>query len=126
MNIRFAILKNSGKIDLRKAEMRSVEMADHDEIQVISKFFKVISDSTRLSILYLLKEKERNVSDIVEIMGMEQSAISHQLRILKDSRLVRSHREGKSMIYQLDDDHIFDILNYVRIHINERDHEEQI
>ena len=106
--------------------MRSVEMADRDEIQVISKFFKVISDSTRLSILYLLKEKERNVSDIVEIMGMEQSAISHQLRILKDSRLVRSHREGKSMIYQLDDEHIFDILNYVRIHINERDHEEEI
>ena len=98
-------------------------MAEQDEIQAISKFFKVISDSTRLSILYLLKEKERNVSDIVEILGMEQSAISHQLRTLKDSRLVRSRREGKSMIYQLDDEHIFDILNQVRIHINERAYE---
>lgn len=98
-------------------------MTKQDEIQAISKFFKVISDSTRLSILYLLKEKERNVSDIVSILEMEQSAISHQLRILKDSRLVRSHREGKSMIYQLDDEHIFDILNQVRIHINERNHE---
>jgi DNA-binding transcriptional ArsR family regulator len=98
-------------------------MANNSEIQAISKFFKIISDSTRLSILYLLKENKRNVSEIVEVLDMEQSAISHQLRILKDSRLVRSHREGKSMIYQLDDDHIFDILNQVRIHINEREHE---
>lgn len=98
-------------------------MAQQDEIQAISKFFKVISDSTRLSILYLLKEKERNVSEIVEKMNMEQSAISHQLRILKDSRLVRSKREGKSRIYTLDDDHIFDILDQVLIHINEREHE---
>lgn len=98
-------------------------MTKNPEIQAISKFFKVISDSTRLSILYLLKEDKRNVSDIVEALDMEQSAISHQLRILKDSRLVRAHREGKSMIYQLDDDHIFDILNQVRIHINEREHE---
>ncbi len=100
-------------------------MAQQDEILVISQFFKIISDSTRLSILYLLKEKERNVSEIVREMNMEQSAISHQLRILKDSRLVRSHREGKSMIYNLDDDHIFDILNQVRIHINEREHEHE-
>lgn len=100
-------------------------MAQQDEIQAISKFFKIISDSTRLSILYLLKEKERNVTEIVEKMHMEQSAISHQLRILKDSRLVRSHRVGKSMIYALDDEHIFDILNQVLIHINEREHEEE-
>lgn len=100
-------------------------MAQQDEINEISRFFKIISDGTRLSILYLLKEKERNVSDIVREMNMEQSAISHQLRILKDSRLVRSHREGKSMIYQLDDEHIFDILNQVRIHINERDHQHE-
>lgn len=52
---------------------------------------------------------------------MEQSAISHQLRILKDSRLVQSTRAGKSMIYQLDDEHIFDILEQVKTHINERE-----
>lgn len=95
-------------------------MAEKQEIVEISQFFKVISDSTRLTILYLLKEKKRNVSEIVEITGIEQSAISHQLRILKDSRLVRSTRSGKSMIYQLDDDHIFDILDQVKTHINER------
>lgn len=99
-------------------------MAERGEILAISKFFKVISDSTRLSILYLLKEKKRNVSEIVELTGIEQSAISHQLRILKDSRLVRSTRKGKSMIYQLDDEHIFDILKQVKTHINERDLQE--
>lgn len=100
-------------------------MSQQDDILAISRFFKIISDGTRLSILYLLEEKERNVSEIVRELSMEQSAISHQLRILKDSRLVRSHREGKSMIYNLDDEHIFDILNQVRIHINERDHQHE-
>lgn len=100
-------------------------MAERDEIQVISKFFKVISDSTRLSILYILKEEKRNVSEIIELTGMEQSAISHQLRILKDSRLVRSTRAGKSMIYQLDDEHIFDILEQVKTHINERNEHDE-
>lgn len=95
-------------------------MAREDDIQEISRFFKVTSDKTRLSILYLLKEKECNVSEIIAALGMEQSAISHQLRILKDSRLVRSRREGKSMIYQLDDEHIFDILDQVLAHIRER------
>ena len=95
-------------------------MANKEDIIAISKFFKVISDQTRLSILYLLKGKSCSVSEIVEALAMEQSAISHQLRILKDSRLVRSKREGKSMIYQLDDEHIFDILDQVHIHINER------
>lgn len=96
-------------------------MAAQEEIQAISKFFKIISDSTRLSILYLLKEEKRSVSEITNLTGMEQSAISHQLRILKDSRLVRSTRMGKSMIYQLDDEHIFDILQQVKTHINERE-----
>lgn len=97
-------------------------MARHDDILEISQFFKVMSDKTRLSILYLLKEKEQNVTEIVEAINMEQSAVSHQLRILKDSRLVRSRREGKSMIYQLDDEHIFDILDQVLEHIREREH----
>lgn len=100
-------------------------MAERDEIQAISTFFKVISDSTRLSILYILKENKRNVSEIIELTGIEQSAISHQLRILKDARLVRSTRAGKTMIYQLDDDHIFDILKQVRDHINERNNHNQ-
>ena len=96
-------------------------MAAQEEIQAITKFFKIIIDSTRLSILSLLKEEKRSVSEITNLTGMEQSAISHQLRILKDSRLVRSTRMGKSMIYQLDDEHIFDILQQVKTHINERE-----
>lgn len=98
-------------------------MAEQDDIQKISQFFKVISAQSRLNILYLLKEKERNVSEIVELTGLEQSAVSHQLRILKDARLVRSRREGKSVIYHLDDDHVFDILSQVEIHIKEEKYE---
>jgi len=107
-------------------KIRTDNMPKQDEIRAISDFFKIISDSTRLSILYLLKNKQCNVSEIVEKMEMEQSAISHQLRILKDSRLVRSHRKGKTMIYQLDDEHIFDVLKQVRTHINERENQETI
>lgn len=97
-------------------------MVNYGEIQAISQFFKVMSDSTRLTILYLLKEKERTVSEIIELTGGEQSAISHQLRILKKARLVRSHREGKFVIYALDDEHVFDVLKQVRTHINEQYH----
>lgn len=94
-------------------------MLSQEEIKEISQFFKVISAQSRLNILYLLKKQPLNVSEIVEQTGLEQSAISHQLRILKDARLVRSHREGKLVIYQLDDEHVFDILEQVKTHINE-------
>ncbi|MBG9983117.1 winged helix-turn-helix transcriptional regulator [Aerococcaceae bacterium DSM 111020] len=92
---------------------------DLDAIHTISKLFKVISDPTRLSILFLLKEKELSVGNIVDALGKEQSAISHHLKTLKDFRLVRSKREGKSMIYTLDDLHVFSILEQVLTHVNE-------
>lgn len=95
-------------------------MINYGEIQAISQFLKVMSDATRLTILYLLKEKERTVSEIIEFTGGEQSAISHQLSILKKARLVRSHREGRYVIYTLDDEHVFDVLQQVRTHINEQ------
>ena len=90
-----------------------------EKIQSISKLFKVISDPTRLSILFLLQKKELSVGNIVLALDMEQSAISHQLKILKDSHLVKARREGKSMIYSLDDLHVFSILEQVLTHINE-------
>ena len=92
-----------------------------EKIQSISKLFKVISDPTRLSILFLLQKKELSVGNIVLALDMEQSAISHQLKILKDSRLVKARREGKSMVYSLDDLHVFSILEQVLTHINEQE-----
>ena len=86
-----------------------------EKIQSISKVFKVISDPTRLSILFLLQKEELSVGNIVLALDMEQSAISHQLKILKDSRLVKARREGKSMVYSLDDLHVFSILEQLII-----------
>lgn len=90
-------------------------------IQEISELFKVISDPTRLSILFLLHEKEHYVGAIAESLNMEQSAISHQLKILKNARLVKSKRKGKKMIYSLDDLHVFSILDQVFTHIKEEE-----
>src|SRR5699024_12653002 len=90
-----------------------------EKIQSMSKLFKVISDPKRLSTLFLLQKKELSVRNIVLALDMEQSATSHQLKILKDSRLVKARREGRSMVYSLDDLHVFSILEQVLTHINE-------
>lgn len=92
---------------------------DDNYIQEISQFFKIISDPTRLSILFLLQENERSVGEIALALKMEQSAISHQLKTLRTARLVKSVRSGKQMIYSLDDMHVFSILDQALIHIKE-------
>src|SRR5699024_4724521 len=92
-----------------------------EKIQSISKVFKVISDTTRLSILFLIPKEELSVGSIVLSLDKEQSAISHQLKILKYSRSVKARREGKGMVYSLDDLHVFSILEQVLTHINEQE-----
>jgi DNA-binding transcriptional ArsR family regulator len=76
----------------------------------ISEIFKALSDPTRLRILYCLSRGERSVGEIVDEVAMTQSAVSHQLRLLKDKRLVRVRREGKFAYYTLDDDHVANLL----------------
>ena len=98
---------------------------DKEMIQPISQFFKVISDKTRLSILFLLQEQEMNVGDIADALDMHQSAISHQLKTLKQNRLVKPRRNGKTVFYSLDDDHVFKILEQVRTHTKETLPDEQ-
>lgn len=93
----------------------------NESIQEVSKIFKIISDPTRLSILFLLQKEELSVGNIAQSLSMEQSAISHQLKTLKSSRLVKSKRVGKKMIYNLDDLHIFSILEQVLTHIKEQE-----
>ncbi|GGI64450.1 MULTISPECIES: ArsR/SmtB family transcription factor [Enterococcus] len=87
------------------------------EMEQISRIFKLLSDKTRLKILLALEKGERNVTSIAEIVNMEQSAVSHQLKLLRENRMVRSRREGKTIYYQLDDDHVFDILEQTLEHI---------
>ncbi len=89
------------------------------EIQKISEFFKVYGDPTRLRILQCLIERPRTVHEIVECVHVSQSAVSHQLSILRKSNIVRSERHGKFITYDLDDEHIADILTAGIEHIRE-------
>ena len=87
----------------------------------VAELFKNFSDSTRIRILYLLIEEEKSVSEIAELLNMNQSAISHQLRFLKNSKLVRNRREGKTIFYSLADDHVYNIISQGIEHVEEDD-----
>lgn len=85
-------------------------MLSHDEFYKLSENFKVISDQTRIKIVYALSKRELCVCDLSNILKMKQSAISHQLRILKDARIVKFRKEGKVVYYSLIDKHILKLL----------------
>lgn len=90
-----------------------------DNLIDLGELFKVFGDSTRIKILFNLQESEKSVGQLAEELGMTDSAISHQLKILKDSKLVRGRREGKQIYYALDDDHVLSILKQGMEHILE-------
>lgn len=94
-------------------------MPDEDELYDLAELFKVFGDSTRIRILFVLFEAEVCVCDLAEILHMTQSAISHQLKILKQSKLVSARRDGKSVFYSLADDHVRSIIAQGREHIEE-------
>ena len=94
-------------------------MPDEQQLLDLSEFFKVFGDSTRIKILYVLSQSEMCVCDIATLLQMGQSAISHQLRVLKQMRLVSFRREGKTVFYSLADSHIQPILDQGMEHINE-------
>lgn len=89
------------------------------ELMELADLFKMFADSTRIKILYDLFDGEKNVTEICEDIEMNQSAVSHQLKALKTSKLVRSRREGKSIKYSLDDDHVKMIIAMGKEHIEE-------
>ena len=86
-------------------------MPDEDTLYDLADFFKIFADSTRIKILYVLLMHEMCVCDLAGTLGVSQSAISHQLRTLKQMDLVRSRREGKTVFYSLADDHIKSIMS---------------
>lgn len=94
-------------------------MPDEDKLIDLAELFKIFGDSTRIRILFALLGRELSVGEISEILRMTQSAISHQLRLLKTNGLVRYRREGKSLIYALSDEHVSKILNIGLEHIEE-------
>lgn len=102
-----------------------IAMSDNEnytEIEVLfelADLFKVFGDSTRLRIMVMISDSERAVNDIAETLNMEQSTVSHQLRVLRQNKLVRVRRDGKQMYYSLDDDHVKRIIEMGMDHILE-------
>ena len=94
-------------------------MPEETELYDLAELFKVFGDSTRIRILFVLFEAEVCVCDLAQVLQMTQSAISHQLKILKQNKLVKSRREGKSIFYSLADDHVRTIIAQGCDHIEE-------
>ena len=95
------------------------EMPDDEQLYDLAELFKVFGDTTRIKILYALFEAELCVCDIAQLLSLTQSAVSHQLRVLKSSRLVKPRREGKTVFYSLADDHVRKIIAQGMEHIVE-------
>ncbi len=102
-----------------KVEQVKRLLPDEDMLNALSDLFRVFGDGTRIRILYVLFEQEVCVCDIATLLNMTQSAVSHQLRILKNARLIRSRREGKTVYYSLADDHVRTLLSQGTDHISE-------
>ena len=96
-----------------------IKMLRDEMIYDLAEFFKVFADSTRMKIIFALMDNELCVCDIANIVKTTQSAISHQLRLLKQSKLVKFRKEGKVVYYSLDDEHISQIVKKGREHIEE-------
>jgi ArsR family transcriptional regulator len=89
------------------------------ELQEVAQLFKVLGDHTRIRILHALYRSELCVCDLTAILGMNQSAVSHQLRVLRDARIVRSRKQGKNVLYSLDDTHIAELIRLGSEHVQE-------
>lgn len=96
------------------------KMLQEETLYDLAELFKVFGDSTRIKILWALNEAELCVCDLAYLLNMTQSAISHQLRLLKQARLVKSRKDGKVVYYSLDDDHVEGIIDQGLIHLNEK------
>ena len=94
-------------------------MPGEDTLYDLTELFRIFGDSTRIKILYVLFESEMCVCDISAALDMNQSTISHQLKTLRNSRLIRYRREGKVVYYSLDDDHIGQVLLQGMLHLSE-------
>ena len=108
-----------GNIDYKKVEKIKETLIDEDKIIDMAELFKVFGDSTRMKIISAVLKDELCVGEISAITNSTQSAISHQLRVLKQSKLVKYRKDGKTVYYSLDDDHIYEIYKLALEHIKE-------
>ena len=100
-------------------EQVCVDMPNEDTLFDVAELFKIFGDSTRIRILSALTKAEMCVCDICSVLNMTKSAVSHQLRILRQAKLVKNRRQGKEIFYSLDDDHVLSIINIALEHIAE-------
>lgn len=103
---------NTGNISRVRASM-----PEEDDLLRLAEVFRILGDPTRIRMLYALSQCEMCVCDIAETLEMTQSAISHQLKLLRDLKLVKFRKEGKSVIYSLDDDHILQLFRQGMEHV---------
>ena len=97
----------------------TTEMPQDETLYDLAELFKIFGDSTRIKILYALFEAELCVCDMARLLGLTQTAVSHQLRVLKNNKLVKFRREGKNIFYSLADEHVRLIINQGMEHVNE-------
>lgn len=95
-------------------------LPQEEDLSDLADLYKIFGDSTRIKILYALFEHEMCVCDIAALLGMTVSAVSHQLKILKSNKLIKNRREGKTIYYSLDDDHVRSIINLGIEHLGEK------
>lgn len=95
------------------------DMPEEEKLYDLAELFKIFGDSTRIKILYALFEAELCVCDIAQLLNVSQTAVSHQLRVLKTNKLVKCRKEGKNVFYSLADDHVCSIIDQGMDHINE-------
>ena len=100
-------------------EKVSSQMPEDEELYDLAEFYKIFADSTRIRILFTLLNSPLCVCDLAEALGMKQPAVSYQLKILKQARLVKSRREGRTVYYALSDDHVSGIIEMGREHLSE-------
>ncbi len=105
------------KIDPERINRVRACMIEDEDAMLLSEVFKVLGDQTRLKIIFALSCCEMCVCDIAETINMTQSAVSHQLRLMRNMKLVKYRKEGKSVYYSLDDDHILQLFNQGMEHV---------
>ena len=118
MNTYSYIHSFKGVFDMENKTIKN-EMPEIEVLFDLADLFKVFGDSTRLRIMFTLSDGEMSVLKIAEALNMEQSTISHQLRVLRQNKLVRVRREGKQIYYSLDDDHVKAIIEMGLDHVLE-------
>jgi ArsR family transcriptional regulator, lead/cadmium/zinc/bismuth-responsive transcriptional repressor len=124
-NIRRQIMDEENTVEYLAVHQKIVKKVlasqpDEENLYDLAELFKVFGDSTRIRILYALIQSELCVGDLAQILNMTTSAISHQLRILKDAKLIKFRRDGKIIFYSLDDDHVRTLLSSGMEHVTEK------